>query len=275
MMIQSWGMDVKGEWNGVWVPAGRLRRALEGMAADAAGGAPGASASLYLAAGDGGGLLGGGKGMGCAYAAALGAGGWRCGDGCPFALALRGGCGLAAFRVGGVGLVVAPPFPVGQTRVLSGWDDAPLRGILAADLAVGVVLVRLGRFSVALFRGGKLAASKTDSRYVKGRHSAGGTSQLRYARVREGQVRRLYGKVCEAVSGVLSPAPDYVVLGGERFTVDGLLKECPALAAMGGITLKRRLNIRDPKRDALAQAGAMLTESRVWMVDFGAVMGHG
>ena len=268
-------MDVKGEWNGVWVSAGRLRRALEGMAGDAASGAPGASASLYLAAGDGGDLLGGGKGTGCVYAAALGVGAWRCGDGCPFALALRGGCGLAAFRVGGVGLVVAPPFPVGQTRVLSGWDDGALRGILAADLAVGVVLVRLGRFSVALFRGGKLAASKTDSRYVKGRHSAGGTSQLRYARVREGQVRRLYGKVCEAVSGVLSPAPDYVVLGGERFTVDGLLKECPALAAMGGITLKRRLNIRDPKRDTLAQAGAMLTESRVWMVDFGAVMGQG
>ena len=274
MMIQSWGMDVKGEWNGVWVSAGRLRRALEGMAGDAAA-APGASASLYLAAGDGGDLLGGGKGMGCAYAAALGVGGWRCGDGCPFALALRGGCGLAAFRVGGLGLVAAPPFPVRETRVLPGWDDGALRGILAADFAVGVVLVRLGRFSVALFRGGKLAASKTDSRYVKGRHSAGGTSQLRYARVREGQVRRLYGKVCEAVTGVLSPAPDYVVLGGERFTVDGLLKECPALAAMGGITLKRRLNIRDPKRDALAQAGAMLTESRVWMVDFGAVMGQG
>lgn len=268
-------MDVKGEWNGVWVSAGRLRRALEGMAGDAAAaGAPGASASLYLAAGDDGGdLLGSRKGGGCVYAAALGAGGWRCGDGCPFALALRGGCGLAAFRVGGLGLVVAPPFPVGATRVLPGWDDAPLRGILAGDWAVGVVLVRLGRFSVALFRGGELLASKTDARYVKGRHSAGGTSQLRYARVREGQVRRLYGKVCEAVSGVLSPAPDYVVLGGERFTVDGLLKECPALAAMGGITLRRRLNIRDPKRDALGQAAAMLTESRVWMVDFGADVG--
>ena len=50
------------------------------------------------------------------------------------------------------------------------------------------MLVRLGRFSVATYRGGKLAASKTDSRYVKGKHHAGGTSQLRYTRVREGQI---------------------------------------------------------------------------------------
>ena len=54
------------------------------------------------------------------------------------------------------------------------------------------------------------------------------------------------------------------MLGGERFTLNGLLKECPALAALRPITLKRRLNIRDPKRDTLPQVAAMLTESRVW-----------
>lgn len=264
-------MDVKGEWNGAAVSRARLRRALEGMAGVAMPGA-----SLYLAAGDAGGdVLGGGRGKGCPYAAALGAG-CRCGgaaggrDGCPYAAALRDGCGLAALRAGRYGLVVAPPFPVRETRVSPCWDDAPLRRILDADFAVGVVLVRLGRFSVALFRGGELAASKTDSRYVKGRHQAGGTSQLRYTRVREGQIHRLYGKVGEAVGRVLSPAPDYVVLGGERFTLNGLLKDCPALAAMGAVTLRRRLNIRDPKRDALGQAGVMLTESRVWLVDFDA-----
>ena len=61
---------------------------------------------------------------------------------------------------------------------------------------------------------------------------------------------------------------DYLALGGERFTLNGLLKECPALASLQPITLKRRLNIRDPKRDTLPQVAAMLTESRVWELEF-------
>ena len=184
---------------------------------------------------------------------------------------LRGGCGLVGLRAGSRGLLIAPPFPVSETYLSTDWDDAPLKQILDASYTVGVVLVRLGRFSVAVFRGGELVEAKTDSRYVKGKHHAGGTSQLRYTRVREGQIRRLYDKVCEEVRGRLAPPAarlDYLVLGGERFTLNGLLKECPALAALQLITLKRRLNIRDPKRDTLPQVASMLTESRVWELEF-------
>ena len=184
---------------------------------------------------------------------------------------LRDGCGLAGLRAGGQGLLIAPPFPVPETYLSLDWDDEPLRRILDGDYTVGVVLVRLGRFSVAVFRGGELAEAKTDSRYVKGKHHAGGTSQLRYTRVRDGQIRRLYDKVCEEVRGRLAPPGvklDYLVLGGERFTLNGLLKDCPALASLGPITLKRRLNIRDPKRDTLPRVASMLTESRVWELEF-------
>ena len=183
--------------------------------------------------------------------------------------ALENGCGIVGLRSGSRGLLIAPPFPVRETRLLAGWDGSPLRGLLDNDFTVGVVLVRLGRFSVAAYRGGKLQASKTDSRYVKGKHHAGGTSQLRYTRVREGQVRRLYDKVCEEVRERLEPGSlDYLVLGGEKFTLNGLLRHCPALAALSAITLPRRLNIRDPKRDTLEQVGVMLSESRVWALDW-------
>ena len=163
---------------------------------------------------------------------------------------MRDGCGLVGLRNGGRGLLIAPPFPVAESFLSTDWDDAALRQILDAEVEVGVVLVRLGRFSVAVFRSGELVDSKTDSRYVKGKHHAGGTSQLRYTRVREGQIKRLYDKVCEETRTHLMPPAaklDYLVLGGERFTLNGLLKECPALAALQSITLKRRLNIRDPK----------------------------
>ncbi len=183
--------------------------------------------------------------------------------------AAESGCGIVGLRAGSRALLIAPPFPVRETRVSDGWDCAPLRMLLDNDFRVGVVLVRLGRFSVATYRGGNLDASKTDSRYVKGKHHAGGTSQLRYTRVRDGQIKRLYDKVCEQVRERLpSNSLDYVLLGGEKFTLNGLLKQCPSLAALSGITLPRRLNIRDPKRDTLAQVGVMLSESRVWSVDW-------
>ena len=186
-------------------------------------------------------------------------------------LALESGCGLVGLRSGNQGLIVAPPFPVAESLSSTGWDDGPLRHLLTEDFTVGVVLLRLGRFSVALYEGSRLVSSKTDARYVKGKHHAGGTSQLRFQRVREGQMRKLYDKTCAAVRAQLSPVAatlNYVLLGGDKFTLNGCLKVCPALAALSGITLNRRLNIRDPKRDTLEQVGLMLRESRVWTVEW-------
>ena len=238
------------------VSAVGLRRMLDGLAVEA--GASVAS-SLYLAPGDRPDPL------------VMAETGWAPHIADKGESALRDGCGLVGLRADEKGLLIAPPFPVAETYLTTDWDDAPLRLILDADLTVGVALVRLGRFSVAVFRGGEILDSKTDSRYVKGKHHAGGTSQLRYTRVREGQIKRLYDKVCEEARARLMPPAarlDYLVLGGERFTLNGLLKGCPALAALQPITLKRRLNVRDPKRDTLPQVAAMLTESRVWELKF-------
>ena len=181
------------------------------------------------------------------------------------------GCGLVGLRSGDRVLVIAPPFPVTETSQHDSWNDGPLWSLLEEERLVGVVLVRLGRYSVAVYRGQELAASKTDSRYVKGKHHAGGTSQLRYMRVREGQMRRLYVKVCETVRAQFEPLAgqlDYVVLGGEKFTLNGFLKVCPRLEEYKSITLKRRLNIRDPKRDTLDDLGSTLYESRVWGINW-------
>ena len=181
------------------------------------------------------------------------------------------GCGLVCFRAGDRALVVAPPFPVTESSQHDVWSEEPLWSLLDKERLVGVVLVRLGRYSVAVYRGRDLATSKTDSRYVKGKHHAGGTSQLRYTRVREGQMRRLYVKVCETVRAQFEPLAgelDYLVLGGEKFTLNGFLKVCPRMEEYKNITLKRRLNIRDPKRDTLDDLGITLHESRVWSIDW-------
>ncbi len=181
------------------------------------------------------------------------------------------GCGLIGLRAGDRTLIIAPPFPVLESGLYDTWNDEPLGALLDAKRTIGVVLVRLGRYSVAVYRGADLESSKTDSRYVKGKHHAGGTSQLRYTRIREGQMRRLYVKVCESIRAQFEPVAsglDHVVLGGEKFTLNGFLKVCPRLDEYKDIILKRRLNIRDPKRDTLFDLGSTIHESRVWGLDW-------
>ncbi len=175
--------------------------------------------------------------------------------------------GIVGFRLGEEVLVVAPPFPVNADQLCDGWDPSPLLALLRSDYTVGVVLLRLGRFSVAVYQGDRLLSSKTDARYVKGKHHAGGTSQLRFQRIREGQIRKIYDKTCEAVQAQFAPYArelDYVFLGGEKITLNGLLKVCPALQRFQSITLGRRINVRDPKRDTLEQVPDMLRESKVY-----------
>jgi hypothetical protein len=84
-------------------------------------------------------------------------------------------------------------------------------------------------------------------------------------------MRRLYIKVCETIRAQFEPVAselDHVVLGGEKFTLNGFLKVCPRLDEYKSITLKRILNIRDPKRDTLDDLGETLHESRVWALDW-------
>ncbi len=175
--------------------------------------------------------------------------------------------GIVGLRSADQGLAIIPPFPVRENRLASEWDTAPLLELLGTEHTVGVVLLRLGRYSVAVYQGQKLVSSKTDSRYVKGKHHAGGTSQLRFPRIREGQIRKIYDKTCQVVRDQFTPYSarlDYVLLGGERLTLNGFLKVCPYLQQYRDITLSRRLNVRDPKRDTLEEVGNMLWESRVY-----------
>ena len=179
--------------------------------------------------------------------------------------------GLAGFRKGSEAVVILPPFPLGQDLLSADWDVGPLLTLLETEYLTGVVLLRLGRYAVAVYRGETLVSSKTDTRYVKGRHAAGGTSQKRFQRIREGQIRRLYDKTCLVVKDQFSPHQDhleFVFLGGDRFTLNGLVKVCPLLERLKPITLSRRLNIRDPKHDTLAGVGPMLRQSRVYPISW-------
>ena len=186
---------------------------------------------------------------------------------------LKSDTGLVALRSGDRGLAIIPPFPLtaelAGPGLLSEWDAAPLTQLLTQDYTVGVLLLRLGRYLVAVFEGERLLVSKTNTRYVKGKHHAGGTSQLRFQRVREGQMRKLYDETCRIVQDRFAPhirQMDYILLGGDRLTLSGFMKVCPYLQQRRGKIIDRRLNIRDPKHDTLETVAGMLRQCRVWPI---------
>ncbi|MDP6073213.1 MAG: Vms1/Ankzf1 family peptidyl-tRNA hydrolase [SAR202 cluster bacterium] len=178
--------------------------------------------------------------------------------------------GVAIFASTNRSIAVAPPFPIDTDLVAEGANVAPLRHLLRSEPTVGVVLLRLGRYAVGVVRGDKLIASKTATRHVKNRHRAGGQSQRRFERSRERLIRELYDKTCEIVGDKFSPyrgSMDYVMLGGERHTLDGLIIRCRRLQDLKGKTLHRLLPVDSPNQKALEGIVREVWKSRVYRIE--------
>lgn len=174
--------------------------------------------------------------------------------------------GIAFFWSEHLRLALEPPFPLESTSLRNGISIGPLQTLLRREPVIAVALLRLGSYSVGVFRGHRLLDAKTGSRYVKGRHSAGGTSQRRFARVREKQIHYLYVKVCEVVHQKLEPYQnqlEHVFLGGERHTLSAFVKECPFLQRLEPITSTRILPVREPRRRELERIPNEIWKSRV------------
>ena len=133
----------------------------------------------------------------------------------------------------------------------------PLRDDLVthvlADRTVGVLLVRLGGYATGVFEGRRLLTSKVGSRQVHGRSAAGGWSQQRFARRREGQARTALGAAADTAARVLPPYAgrlDAVIVGGDRRALETVLAD-PRLAALAERVAQWHLDIPDPKRAVL------------------------
>lgn len=177
--------------------------------------------------------------------------------------------GAVFFWSEGRRVAVLPPFPLREASCRAGCDTAPLRSLLAAPRKVGVVLVRLGRYAVGVFEGGRLVDSKSGHRFVKGRHRAGGQSAQRFVRVREKQARELFDKACEEARARFEPVErglDHVFLGGDRHTLTAFLKRCPYLRRLQDRTMKRVLPVGRPSRDALEAMPREIYTSQVLFV---------
>ena len=163
-------------------------------------------------------------------------------------------------------VAIKPPFPLARSRMDPGVNATPMLELLDSDPLAAVVLLRLGRYAVGVVRGEELLASKTDTRYVKSRHRKGGSSQRRFERSRERLVRELYDKACEVSADVLAPfgkSIDYLLLGGERHTLQAFVKRCRLIRELAPKTLSRRLPVDRPGRRALESMPREVWRSRV------------
>ena len=162
--------------------------------------------------------------------------------------------GVALFLTPARTVAIRPPFPLDVDMTAAGFAPDPLRALYDSRPVVGVVLLRLGRYAIAVIRGDELIATKTDSRYVKNRHRKGGSSQRRFERSRERLIRELYDKTCEIARAQFEPRIrelDYVMLGGERNTLNGFARRCRIMQDLEPKTLTRLLAVDRPNQRAL------------------------
>lgn len=165
---------------------------------------------------------------------------------------VAGESGVARFEaVDGALAECHPPF--GPLPTGAGDVRAALLAHALRPRRVGVLLVRLGGFAAGVFDGDRLVASKVDTRLVHGRHKKGGSSQQRFARRREGQVRELSHAAADVAARVLLPAAatlDAVVAGGDRSAVTAVLADA-RLAPLVDLLTDRFLTVPDPRRTVL------------------------
>ena len=137
------------------------------------------------------------------------------------------------------------------------------------DRRVGVLLVRLGGSACGVFDGPRLVASKVTVRQVHGRSAAGGQSQQRFARRREGQVRVALQASADTAVRVLLPHAatlNAVVVGGERTAVDAVLAD-RRLAPLVPLVTGRLLDVPDPRQAVLEASYEGLRAVRIRVVD--------
>lgn len=162
-------------------------------------------------------------------------------------------------------VAITPPFPVEKAARYDGYQTAPLRDLLTRPRTLGVILVRLGGYSAGLYRDGAFVDTKTGGRFVKNRHRKGGQSQRRFERIREGQIREHFDDVAEVVRTKLLPVAseiDFVVLGGDRRTVQAWLKRAPLPDALAAKVLPRILDVPEPRLEILERTPAAIWTSR-------------
>ena len=187
--------------------------------------------------------------------------------------AVRSSNGLALLRGPATQVAFGVPFAIeieDGDRAHDGPHFGPLISSLERRRTIAFILLRLGSYAIGVADDGNLIVSKTGTRYVKGRHRAGGQSQRRFDRNREVWITRLYDQVCRTASDRIGPFEDdlgALALGGDRHVIEGFIKRCGFAER-----LQRRFQVIDvqvtrPGLKSLEQAITNAWGCHIWEAD--------
>lgn len=136
-----------------------------------------------------------------------------------------------------------------------------------AERRRGLLLVRRGGYAIGVAQGPLLVASKVGRRPVHGRSAAGGWSQQRFARRREGQVKVALAAAADAAARLLLPERlDEVVCGGDRTAVDRVLAD-PRLSPLRNLVSADLRDVPDPGLEILRTTLAQVCRVRIEIHD--------
>ena len=132
----------------------------------------------------------------------------------------------------------------------------PLVAHVLVARRIGLLLVRLGGHSVGIAVDGRIEVSRTERHLLHARSSAGGWSQRRFARRREGQARHALASAATDAAAILVPqlsTLDAVVLGGDQRALDELRPD-RRLTELFTLAEPRILDVPEPRRAVLEEA---------------------
>jgi hypothetical protein len=162
--------------------------------------------------------------------------------------------------------LIMPPFPIQDKYLSAGYDIIPLRALLTNSYRIGIVLVRLGSYSIGICEGETLILHKTGTGLVHSRHRQGGSSAARFQRRRKDQTYHFLERVGQHTREIFEPYVkklDYLVYGGARTTIQQLQKQCNFLRQFDDRLLPPLLEIPDPRFNVLEKAITQIWSSRV------------
>ncbi|MBA0125922.1 hypothetical protein H0B56_10250 [Haloechinothrix sp. YIM 98757] len=184
----------------------------------------------------------------------------------PEAVTVTGGNGTTATAT--VPFAPLPPRVDGHASV-PGLAVDELVEHACRERRIGLILVRAGAHSVGIADGDSVVASRTDRHHVQGRTSAGGWSQQRFARRRQGQARQALRRAADDVAEVVLAEVerlDAVILGGDRAALDELRADSrlrPALELVRGDVL----DVPEPRRRVLDEAAVRARAVEIVITD--------
>ncbi len=163
-------------------------------------------------------------------------------------------------------LLIIPPFPIIDNYMTDGYQTEPLCNLVTRDHKIGIVLVRLGSYSIGITEGGRLVIHNTGTGLVHGRQRQGGSSAARFQRRRQDQAHHFLKRVGEHARELVTAYGeklDYFVYGGARTTIQQLRKQCSYFEQFDDKLLPPLLEIPDPRFSVLEKAVTQIWSSRV------------